>query len=285
MFELSVQSATTLKAKYGDILFVDFGKGGTPVKADERAKEILGDSLDDAIKGLAVKTFDVPLFGGLVTIRAERGSSQKLTGPVQFAIGRSVNQVQILNPMISGRFVGKEKKGDSQGEEKQEQFSTFGKFYSVDYALIKIQGAVNPANLGQYLEDADVVESFRKAESKLFLSLWEGTNALITRSKFPQRSIFLLEVTYDGSIYNDLPVLVEEDEALKGRASGLISSPLKFTKLLEALKSRKARVKKVRMASCRELLKDTQQLKADIEALGIPVELIPTEEPAGEIAS
>ena len=62
------------KSKYGDTLFVDFGEEGTPVKADERAKEILGDSLDDAIKGLAVKTFDVPLFGCLVTIRAEEGA-------------------------------------------------------------------------------------------------------------------------------------------------------------------------------------------------------------------
>ena len=170
--------------------------------------------------------------------------------------------------MITGRFVGKEKKDESQGDEKQiEQFGSIGKFYAVDYALIKIQGAVNPANLGEYLEDAAVVESFKKAESKLFYSLWEGTNALITRSKFPQRSIFLLEVTYDSSIYNDLPVLVEEDAALKGRASGLTSSPLKFTKLLEALKTRKARVKKVRLASCRELLKDTQQLKEDIKPL------------------
>ena len=271
------------KSKYGDTLFVDFGKDGGAVKADERAKEILGDQLDDAIKGLAVKTFDVPLFGGLVTIRAERGSSQKLTGPVQFAIGRSVNKVQILNPMITGRFVGKEKKGDSQSEEKQEQFSTFGKFYAVDYALIKIQGAVNPANLGDYLKDVDVVESFKKAESKLFTCLWEGTNALITRSKFPQRSIFLLEVTYDSSIYNDLPVLVEEDQALKGRVNGLTDSPLKFTELLGALKNRTGKVKKVRLASCRELRKDTQKLKADIETLGIPVELVPTEEPAGEI--
>jgi CRISPR-associated protein Csh2 len=268
------------KAKYGTVLFVDFGDEGTPVKADERAKEILGDNLNDAIKGLAAKTFDVPLFGGLVTIRGERGSSQKLTGPVQFAIGRSINQVQILNPVITGRFVGKEKKSANQGDEdKQEQFSTFGKFYAVDYALIKIQGAVNPANLGQFLEDAEVVDSFKNAEEKLFLSLWEGTNSLITRSKFPQRSIFLLEVTYESSIYNDLPVLVEEDPELKGRVSGLTSSPLRFTKLLEALKNRKAKVKKVKLASCRELLKDTQQLKADIEALGILVELISTEEP------
>jgi len=271
------------KNKYGVTLFVDFGNDGTPITADGRAKEILCNNLSEGIKGLAIKTFDVPLFGGLVTIRADKngsGSSQKLTGPVQFAIGRSVNQVQILNPMISGRFVGKEKKS-AQGDGDQEQFSTFGKFYAVDYALIKIQGAINPINLGEYLDDPTVVKSFNDAESKLVPSLWEGTNGLITRSKFPQRSIFLLEVTYDGSIYNDLPLLVEEDPTLKGRANGLTESPLKFIKLLEALKTRKTKVKKIRLAACKELLKDTQQLEADIKALGIPVELIKTEEPAG----
>jgi len=271
------------KNKYGVTLFVDFGDEGTPVTADNRAKEILGSNLSDGIKGLAAKTFDVPLFGGLVTIRADKsggGSSQKLTGPVQFAIGRSVNQVQILNPQISGRFVGKEKK-NAQGDGDQEQFSTFGKFFAVDYALIKIQGAVNPTNLGDFLDDDNIVKNFIDAESKLFSSLWEGTNALITRSKFPQRSVFFLEVTYNGSIYNDLPLLVEEDSALKGRASGLIDSPLKFAKLLEALKSRKEKVKKIRLASCKELHKATQQLEADINALGITVELVKTEEPMG----
>jgi len=270
-----------VKSKYGDTLFVDFGKDGTPVKADTRAEEIIGKNCKDAIKELVIKTFDVPLFGGLVTIRADtgRGSSQKLTGPVQFAIGRSVNQVQVLSPQITSRFVGKEAKGKSPDDGEQEQFGTIGKFYSVDYALIKIQGAVNPVNLGEYLEDDKVVESFTTAESKLFLGLWDGTNALITRSKFPQRSIFLLEVTYDGSIYNDLPVLVEEDPALKGRANGLTTSPLKFTKLLEALKTRKERVKKIRLAACKDMLKDVQQLEADIKTIGIPVELVKTEEP------
>ncbi|XHH09867.1 MAG: type I CRISPR-associated protein Cas7 [Candidatus Bathyarchaeia archaeon] len=272
------------KGKYGDTLFVDLGENGKPVMADDRAQEIIGSLSGDAIKSLAIKTFDVPLFGALVTIRKGKdkdSGSQKLTGPVQFAIGRSVNQVQVLNPQITSRFVGKEKKNEFQGDDQQpDQHGTIGKFYAVDYALIKIQGAVNPANLGQFLEDAAVVENFKKAEGKLFLSLWEGTNALITRSKFPQRSIFLLEVTYDSSIYNDLPVLVEEDPVLKGRVSGLTSSPFRFTKLLEALKNRKAKVKKVKLAACRELLKGTQQLKVDIEALGIPVEIVSTEEPA-----
>ncbi|MCL2172408.1 MAG: type I CRISPR-associated protein Cas7 [Nitrososphaerota archaeon] len=271
------------KNKYGVTLFVDFGNAGTAVTADNRAKEILGKDFNVGIKGLACKTFDVPLFGGLVTIRSDKdgsGGSQKLTGPVQFAIGRSINQVQILNPQIVGRFVGKEKKAlQSSGE--QEQFSTFGKFYAVDYALIKIQGAVNPTNLGEYLEDPVVMENFKKAESKLFSCLWEGTNALITRSKFPQRSIFFLEITYNGSIYNDLPVLVEEDPALKGSVSGLTVSPIKFDKLIAALKARKAIVKNVRLAACKELLKDVQKLEADIKTLDIPVELIKTEEPFG----
>lgn len=273
------------KSKYKDILFVDFGKDGTAVKADARAEEILGNMNLDVIKELACKTFDVPLFGGLVTIRKignKKGGSQKLTGPVQFAIGRSINQVQILNPMITGRFVGKERKsekGDAQGDtHKEEQFSTFGKFYAVDYALIKIHGAVNPMNLGQYLEDTEVLASFKKAEEKLVYCLWEGTNALITRSKFPQRSIFLLEVTYDSTIYNDLPILVEEDPTLKGKVSGLTSSPLRFEKLIEALSSRRGKVKNVVIACCRELQKDASQLKESIEKLKIPVELIKTEE-------
>jgi len=272
------------KNKYGATLFVDYGNDGSAVTADNRAKEILDANLKEGIQGLAAKTFDVPLFGGLVTIRADKGgggSSQKLTGPVQFAIGRSINQVQILNPVIVGRFVGKEKKG-AQGAEDQEQFSTFGKFYAVDYALIKIHGAVNPINLWEYFEDDKVMKNFTDAESKLFPCLWDGTNSLITRSKFPQRSIFFLEVTYDGSIYNDLPVLVEEDSALKGNVSGLTVSPLKFDKLLDALKMRKAKVKKVRLAACKELLKDAQKLEADIKALDISaVELIKTEEPDG----
>jgi len=271
------------KNKYGVTLFVDYGKDGSAVTADNRAKEILCTNLADGIKGLAATTFDVPLFGGLVTIRADKGggSSQKLTGPVQFAIGRSINQVQILNPMIVGRFVGKEKKG-APGAGDQEQFSTFGKFYAVDYALIKIHGAINPTNLWEYFEDAKVMKNFADAESKLFPSLWNGTNALITRSKFPQRSIFFLEITYDGSIYNDLSILVEEDPVLKGSVSGLTESPLKFDKLLDALKIRKGKVKKVRLAACKELIKDAQKLEADIKALGISaVELIKTEDPAG----
>src|SRR5208282_884506 len=181
------------KNKLHETLFVDYGEDGVPVTADARAKEIVKKG-ENIATGLLQRTFDTPLFGALVTIRSEEeGSAQKVTGPVQFGIGRSVNQVQIINPMISGRFVGKVKKG------AQEQFSTFGKFYSVEYALIKIQGIVNPLNLSQFLENKDIVKKYSDAESKLFECLWNGTNSLVSRSKYPQRSIFFLEVSYDGA--------------------------------------------------------------------------------------
>lgn len=273
------------KSKHNQTLFVDFGDEGTPVKADERAKEILSD-LNDVVKGLICKTFDVPLFGALVPIRSDtksKGSSQKLTGPVQFAIGRSVNQVEIINPLISGRFVGKEKKQESadaseNGEQKTEQFSTFGKFYAVDYALIKIQGIVNPINLGEYLNDSEVAEYFKKAEEKLLSCLWEGTNALVTRSKYPQRSIFLLEVTYNSVIYNDLPMLVEENPELKGKVHNLTANALKFDKLISALSERKSKIINVTVISCRELTNDAIQLVESIKNLGIAAELVKTED-------
>ncbi len=265
------------KNKLGETLFVDYGKDGKPVTADDRTKELL-DSLDgDVIGGLIKATFDVPLFGALVPIRSNKeegeGSSQKMTGPVQFGIGRSVNQVQVISPLISGRFVGKKKEGP-------EQSSTFGKFYSVDYALIKIQGAVNPLNLDKYLDDSVAMEKFTSAESKMFECLWNGTNSLVTRSKFPQRSIFYLEVSYDSAIYNDLPVLVEEDAAMKGRATGLAPHPLKLDKLVNALAERKAKVKGVRVAACRDLLEDAKTLVKTLHNSEIPCELIPTEDPS-----
>jgi CRISPR-associated protein Csh2 len=263
------------KNKLNETLFVDYGEEGTPVTADTRAREIV--KKGDITAGLLKMTFDTPLFGALVTIRSagsgkEEGSSQKVTGPVQFGIGRSVNQVQIINPMITGRFVGKVKKGS------EEQFSTFGKFYSVEYALIKIQGVVNPINLGQYLEDKEIVKKYTDAESKLFECLWNGTNNLVSRSKYPQRSIFYLEVSYDGAIYNDLPLLVEEDPALKGKISALPSSPLKFEKLLEALKARRKLVVNVRVAACHELQPDVNGLVAKLQKESMSAEVILAEE-------
>ena len=95
----------------GHEIFVDYGKDGNAVKAQDRAREIIGKE-KDIIEGLLKKTFDTLLFGALVPKEKKDkslGGSEKLAGPCQFGIGRSINKVNIINPTIVGRFVGKEK--------------------------------------------------------------------------------------------------------------------------------------------------------------------------------
>lgn len=253
-------------------LFVDYGKDGQPVKADEKAKEILGSLKGDVIAGLLEKTFDVPLFGALVPIRSKEqgeGSSEKLTGPLQFGIGRSINQVQIINPLISGRFVGQEGKA-------ARQFSTFGKFYSVEYALIKVHGALNSQNLGKYLENKTIMKKFEESIEKVFECIWHGTNELITRSKFPQRSILYIEITYKDAIYNDLPDLIQENEDLKGKVKSLGSSPFNFANLLSIIDRRSNKIDRIRIKGSEELDADIHKLITQIKSKKVPIEEITT---------
>lgn len=232
--------------KGADVIFVDYGNDGKPVKADERAKEILveydGWKKDakltkehdgEIISTLLRKTFDVPLFGALVTIRPEkkkkgsaqnadgdegketgskkeRGSAQ-ITGPCQFGMGKSVNEADLITVQIAGRFVGDEDKGRE---------TTLGTYSVIDYALIKTIATINPANLelekikkrlGEETKTKNLIEeiktNFKNSESKLLQYLWAGTNGLVSRSKFQQRSILAIEVEYDRS-YSDLDTLI-----------------------------------------------------------------------------
>lgn len=253
----------------GETLFVDYDKNGSPTTADGKAKEILGSLSGDVISGLLKKTFDVPLFGALVTIRKgsdEETGSAKLTGPLQFGNSRSVNKVQIINPTIVGRFVGKEKEG--------KQFSTFGKFYSVEYALIKVQGAINPKNLGKYNEDKEIVKKFDEKVSMIHKCLWHGTTKLITRSKYPQRSILYMDVSYKDQIYNDLPNLVVESKELKGMTKDLGASPFDFSILIDTLSKRKSEIAKVRLRGAEDVSRDVDGLESKLKSKGISVEIL-----------
>ncbi|MCX8175256.1 MAG: type I CRISPR-associated protein Cas7 [Candidatus Micrarchaeota archaeon] len=265
------------KKKFGKVLFVDFGDDGNPVKADKRAKEILGETND--FTKLLTETFDVPLFGALVPIpkkgkkddaesEGAGGASFKVTGPIQFSLGRSVNQPEILNPIISSHFVGKEKGGE-------QEHGTFGRFYSVDYALIKFQGAINPNNLSEYWskEKGDKAwKAFQENEKIFFDCLWNGTNELTTRSKYPQRSVFYFEVTYDGVCYNDLDVLVRENENLKSKITELNPAGFDFSRLIKAMEKRKGKIKKVALAACEELEDVARDLSSSLKKTGLEIE-------------
>jgi len=253
----------------GETLFVDYDKDGNAIAADGKAKEIVGSLSGDVIGKLLEKTFDVPLFGALVPIRkssGDEGSSEKLTGPLQFGISRSVNKVQIINPTIVGRFVGKEKTG--------KQFSTFGKFYSVEYALIKVQGAVNPRNLTKYAEDKALFKKFNEKTSMIHDCMWNGTNQLITRSKYPQRSILYIDVDYKDKIYNDLPKLVDENKHLKEMAKSLGVAPFDFSKLVSVMSKRKSEINKIRIRGAEDISNDVDNLVSDLKKNGLSVEIL-----------
>jgi len=260
-------------------IFVDYDAKGNAVTADQKAAEILGTKdlkKKDVMLELIEKTFDVPLFGALVTVRSVEkgeGDSYKLTGPVQFGMARSVNKVKVINPMIVGRFVGKEKGKAGADGGKQREHSTFGRFYAVEYALIKAFGAVTPRNLGKYAEDPKAIEAFRRTEEMLFDCLWDGTNFLVTRSKYPQRSVFFIEVAYDSAfLYNDLASLVDESEQMKGWATSLSASPFGFTRLIETLCDRKDKIKGIRIAHCTDIVDDVHKLKDQLKSKGLKVE-------------
>lgn len=273
------------KNELGQTLFVDFGEDGKPLSADDRAEEIVGSRKEEDLTRLLEKTFDVPLFGCLVTIRekkgkkkeanegedepdSSKGGSFKVTGPVQFGLGKSVNQVEIIQPQITGRFIGDDKKGRN---------TTIGKFYSVNYALIKFQGVVNPTNLvpDGYWKDEKARMNFQRCEEQLATCLWNGTNGLISRSKFPQRSVLFIEVTYGKNhLYNDLNLLVNETDALKGRATGLEPSGIDFSKLVQALTTRKSHVILVRIKACDELKESERLLVGQLNSAGIKTQVL-----------
>jgi len=251
----------------GETLFVDYDKDGVATTAQIKAKELAKGS-KDVIKSLLNITFDVPLFGALIpntNVKKKKGekSADKLTGPVQFGISRSVNKVQIINPTIVGRFVG-----------KTEKYSTLGKFYAVEYALIKVQGVINPQNLSTYGDDKKLLEKFNQKAAMIHDCMWHGTNQLITRSKYPQRSILYIDVDYKGKIYNDLPNLVDENELLKDMAKELGNSPFDFTKLISVMGKRKSQINKIRIRGAEDISGDVDKLASDLKKKGLKVEIL-----------
>jgi len=259
-------------SKGKDVIFVDYADDGKPIEADGRAKEILekhdgwsskkaltSDDAGKVISGLLRKTFDVPLFGALVTIRAgkdtgkkESGSAQ-ITGPCQFGMGKSVNEADVITAQIAGRFVGDSSKGRE---------TTLGTYSVIDYALIKTVATINPANLelpkiegrlggGDKGKKAveEIRANFDDAESRLLQYLWAGTNGLVSRSKFQQRSVLAVEVEYDRS-YGDLDTLIGASDTKKPKehATDLSDIEFDFGRLVSTLKDRADHVKKVRIA-------------------------------------
>ena len=124
---------------------------------------------------------DIKLFGILFAV----GDIHfKQTGPVQFSIGQSLNQVEEI-PIRMTRVVPT-KEGAKAG--------TFGEKSVVRYSFIEFHGFVNDNVAKEVnLTEDDVMD--------MLTAMWKGTNSLSTSSKFGQQSRLLVKVNYKGDGY------------------------------------------------------------------------------------
>jgi len=123
---------------------------------------------------------DIRLFGILFAVNIEKQNiSFKQVGPVQFAIGQSLNPVEEV-PIRITRVV------PTRAELKA---GTFGEKSILRYSFIAFRGFVNDVVGKETGLTENEVETMLKA-------MWFGTNALSTTSKYGQQSRLLLRLCY-----------------------------------------------------------------------------------------
>jgi CRISPR-associated protein Csh2 len=119
---------------------------------------------------------DIRLFGLLFAVE---DMHFKQVGPVQFAIGRSLNKVHELTVRMTRVVPTRE----------EAKAGTFGEKSVLRYSFIVFHGFLNNLVAKQvHLSEADVQEMMK--------AMWVGTDELSTTSKFGQRSRLILRVNY-----------------------------------------------------------------------------------------
>jgi len=245
-------------------------KADTILQKSELGRKLDACGADEVIENLLLLTHDVPLFGVMLPIgKIKKGTNgvAKITGPVQFELGRTVNKVAHLNPQISGRFVGASDKKDS----------TLGKYHYIEYAMIKFRGSVEPSCLEKYARSSRVWNSFCNAEKTLFECLWHGTTRLLTRSKYPQRPMLYAEVEYaDCATHNDLDTLLRLE--LRNTKNPPYSAD-DFVLVCDGLEKNLSQrnVSKFRIACSHEHANDMDNIVKSLSNSGVRVEAISVE--------
>jgi len=159
-------------------------------------------------KRILEECIDVRFFGATIPLdlKIEEDSksknvtgSIKLTGPVQFRIGRSLHKVELKFIKGTGAFASKE--GATQ--------KTFREEYILPYSLISFYGIIN--------ENAAKHTNLSEDDVKSLLDgLWNGTKNLISRSKSGQEPRLLLKINYKEGNYHigdlDRLISIESDK-------------------------------------------------------------------------
>ncbi|MFH0947684.1 MAG: type I-B CRISPR-associated protein Cas7/Csh2 [Elusimicrobiota bacterium] len=124
---------------------------------------------------------DIRIFGGVIPLSH---ASITRIGPVQFQMGRSLNKTEIIEEQGTGAFAA------SSGKTQ----ATFRTEYKVPYAVIGFNGIINEKSAQYSLMNSEDKELLKEG-------IWEGTKALITRSKFGQTPLMLLVIDYKEPFY------------------------------------------------------------------------------------
>lgn len=170
---------------------------------------------------------DVRLFGGILPIKKETFT---FTGPVQFQMGKSLHQTEIITEQGTGAFASGEKKTQT----------TFRTEYKVPYALIGFNGIVN--------EKAAQYTQMSNEDQKLLMEgIWDGTKNLISRSKFGQAPLFLLNINYKTPFYigglRQRIKLVSDKDDLQIRSTE--DYKIDLTKLIDEIKAQTDKIETI----------------------------------------
>jgi CRISPR-associated protein Csh2 len=147
------------------------------IASGSRRAELFKESSDKVLE----TCIDVRVFGGVLPIKKDTFT---YTGPVQFQMGKSLHQTEIITEQGTGAF--------ASGDKKKQ--TTFRTEYKIPYAIIGFNGIVN--------EKAAQYTKMTEEDRKLLLEgIWNGTKNLISRSKFGQNPLLLFTVNYKEPYY------------------------------------------------------------------------------------
>ena len=180
---------------------------------------------DEQVETILNTCIDIRVFGGVIPLG---NSSITRIGPVQFQMGRSLNKSEIIEEQGTGAFASGDKKAQA----------TFRTEYKIPYAVIGFNGIIN---------EKTAKYSLMNEEDKELLTegIWEGTKALISRSKFGQTPLLLLVIDYSEPFYiGSLRQRIKLDtgEMNEMQIRNVKDYKIDVTELLDELKTNKDKI-------------------------------------------
>ncbi len=191
--KINIVTDVRLKRTIRDYLFDYEGYNGNNDK-DIFVREIIYDTennyiqdakkrasdFDNNMKSILEVCIDIRLFGGVIPLEKD---SITFTGPVQFKMGRSLHQVELVHIKGTGAF--------ASGEKAKQK--TFREEYILPYSFVAFHGIINNKAAEHTRLESNDVDLMLKA-------MWYGTKNLISRSKFGQMPRLLIKIDYKKDV-------------------------------------------------------------------------------------